>query len=97
MVAGRQPDLHLDGLPAEVLPVVGERRRALLVVRGRLHLLLVHPERHRDRLRRLRPEAAEHDLHDVLAIDGNAVHGVEGVRQAEPGDVVRRGDRRAFR
>ena len=96
MVTRRQPDLHLDGLSAEILPVVGERRRAFLIVRGCLHLLLVHPERHGDRLRRFRPEAAEDDLDHVLAVDRNAVHGMEGVRQAEPGDVVRRGNRPRF-
>ncbi len=49
-----KPDFHLDGLAAEILPIVGKRRRALLIVGGGLHQLLVNPERDRDRLGRFR-------------------------------------------
>ena len=96
MIAGRQLDLHLDGLTAEVLPVTGERRGVLLIVSRDLHLLLVDPESDGHRIRALRPQATEDDAHHVLAFDRDAVHGVEGVRQAQPGDVVRRGDRPRF-
>ena len=88
VVAGRQADFHLDGLAAEILPIVGKRRRALLIVGGGLHQLLVNPERDRDRFGRFRAQPPEHDADDVFAVDGNAVHRVECVGKAQPGDVV---------
>ena len=89
-IAGRQPDAELDGLAAEILAIDLERRRVLLIVGPGLHFLVIDPEHDRHRHRRLRPQPAEHDANHVLAIDRDAVDGVERVGDAEAGDVVRR-------
>jgi hypothetical protein len=88
VVAGRQADFHLDSLSAEILPIVGKRRRALLIVGRGLHQLLVNPQRDRDRVGRFRAQPPQHYADEVFAVDGNAVHRVECVGNAQPGHVV---------
>ena len=49
-IARGEAQLELDGMAPEILSIIVERCGAFLVVRDRLHLVLIHPERDRDGL-----------------------------------------------
>ena len=85
---------ELARLAAEVLAIVRSKpRRPSGSWTSCSTWLVVDPQRHRDRLRCRRPQAAEHDPDHVLAVDRHAVDRVERVRQAQAGDVVVGGER----
>ena len=92
-IAGLQSRAELEGLPAEILAVVVEPRGALQIEDVRVHLLVVHPECDRDRLRSGRTQAAQANLDHILRIHRHAEHRMERVRQAQSGDVVVAGER----
>ena len=88
MFARGQPDSEVGGLPAEVLPIQIEAAVLLLIVNPRQSFAVVDPQRQADRIGVRGALAAEEHPHHVLALDGDAVHGVERVGQAEARDVV---------
>ncbi len=79
---------EINRLPPEVLTILREGRRARHVELGRPDLLVIDPERETDGLGVRRAKAAKEHPNHVLPVDRDAVHGVERVGQAQPGDVV---------
>ena len=88
MLTGSQRNAELGGLAAEVLTIEIESPVLLLVVHDGADFAVVDPQRQRDWIRIRRPHAADEDLDHVLAFDRHAVNRMEGVRQAQAGDVV---------
>ena len=93
VLARRQSHAELPRVGVEVLPILVEARGLFGVVDERVDLPVVDPQRQGNRVGAERTRPAEPHADDVVRFDRHAMHGVERVREAEPGAVVLRRER----